>query len=864
MQLLERELPLSALAAYAQEARQGDGRLVLVAGEAGVGKSALAEQLQYDLPDARWCWGACDGLFTPRPLGPLFDLADQLDGELLELCRARAPRDELFAALLRQVSDPGTLHVVVVEDVHWADEATVDLLRFLGRRLANAAVLLIATYREEDLTAIDPLRAALGELVRQRATRRVELAPLSADAVRHLAGRSGLDPAELYRLTGGNPFYVTEVLQSGMSEVPAAARDAVLARLAGLSGQAREVLDAAALIGTRSDLRLAESVTKCSPPVLDEVLASGLLTGDGAWLRFRHEIARLAVEQAITVHRRGVIHARILAALQAAGCDDDAQLAFHAEGAGDGPAALRYATAAAHRAAELASHREAVAQFERALRFAGAADPASAAGLYDGLAYEVGLLDRWQDAADAGESALALWRLTGDQVRESVTLRQLSHTMWRLCRGREAAAAAQAAVAILEPLGPSTDLAWAYANLAVHRMTEAAYDSAIELAQQAQVIAESLGVPEVLSGALNTQGCAAAAIGGEWASHMRRALQIAVDGRLQAQAGRAFANLHALYSGQRRFAEAEQCFADGIAYCDEHDIGTYGTCLRGERTSVLEKMGRWQESVSLGEELLTHSGASPVNRINPLVSLGKVLARQGEPGVWKCLDEATASADGTREPPFVVLVRLARAEAYWLEGKRDLATREAELADDVCAGCDAWERGAIAVWLRRTASRRPPRGELAEPYRLQIEGDWEKAARAWISLGCPYEAALALYDSGEEAGLREALRIFTDLGASAAAQLTRQKMRLLGIRSIPAGPRTATRAHPLGLTRREREVLDLICAGHTNAEIAAKLFISAKTVDHHVSAVLAKLDAPTRGVAASHAARLGLVGAAEI
>jgi predicted ATPase len=138
MQLLERELPLAALAAYAQEARQGNGRLVLVAGEAGVGKSALVEQLQYELADARWSWGACDGLFTPRPLGPLFDLADQLDGELLELCRARAPRDEMFAALLRQVSEPGMLNVVVVEDVHWADEATVDLLRFLGRRLANA------------------------------------------------------------------------------------------------------------------------------------------------------------------------------------------------------------------------------------------------------------------------------------------------------------------------------------------------------------------------------------------------------------------------------------------------------------------------------------------------------------------------------------------------------------------------------------------------------------------------------------------------------------------------------------------------------------------------------------------------------
>ena len=162
MQLLERGASLAALAEYAHEARFGDGRLVLVAGEAGIGKSALVEQLRNDLPDARWLWGACDGLFTPRPLGPLLDIAGQADGELDELCRAGAAREDLFRALLRQISEPGTLNAVVIEDVHWADEATVDLLQFLGRRLRNAPALLIATYRGEDVAAEDPLRAALG------------------------------------------------------------------------------------------------------------------------------------------------------------------------------------------------------------------------------------------------------------------------------------------------------------------------------------------------------------------------------------------------------------------------------------------------------------------------------------------------------------------------------------------------------------------------------------------------------------------------------------------------------------------------------------------------------------------------------
>jgi DNA-binding CsgD family transcriptional regulator/tetratricopeptide (TPR) repeat protein len=863
MSLLEREPQLTSLAGYAREARRGDGRLVLVAGEAGVGKSALVEQLQRDVPDARWSWGACDGLFTPRPLGPLFDLADQLGGELLDLCRAGAPREELFGALLRQVSEPGGLDVLVVEDIHWADEATVDLLRFLGRRIRDAAVLLIVTYRDDGLAAGDPLRLALGDLATQRTTRRVGLAPLSVGAVRVLAGESGLEPAALYRLTGGNPFYVTEVVQAGAGEVPPSARDAVLARVARLGGEARGVLDAAALTGTRVEVRLVELVTACSPLAVDELLESGLLAGDGAWLRFRHEIARLAVEQAVAAHRRTAIHARILGALGGLGCDDDARMAFHAEAAGDGPAVLQYAPRAARRAAELRSHREAAAQFERALRFTVEADPATVAGLHDGLAYEVSLLDRWQDAADARERALELWRAVGDRLREGDTMRRLSRTMGHLCRGRDAVAAAEAAVSILEPLGPSAELAWAYATLATQRLMDDEHEASIDLALRAQMIAKPLGVPEVLSDALNTQGCAAACIGRPWSGLVRRALEIALSQHLEEQAGRAYANMYSMHSGLRLFAEGEQYYLDGLAYCDEHDITTYATCLRGERTNALERTGRWDESLALSRELLSRAGPSPINRLCPLNRIGTIRARRGEPGVWEYLDEAAQAADGTGEPQQIVPVRLARAEAYWLDAKPIDAVREAELADDVSAHCDEWERGEVAVWLQRTGSARPPRGELAEPYQRHIDGYQEKAAQLWTDLGCPYEAAMALLDATEEAALRQALAIFTSLGASAAARITRQKMRQLGIRSIPAGPRTATRAHPLGLTRREREVLGLICSGHTNAEIAAQLFISAKTVDHHVSAVLAKLGTPTRNAARSRATRLGLVSGAE-
>jgi DNA-binding CsgD family transcriptional regulator/tetratricopeptide (TPR) repeat protein len=861
--LLEREAQLAALASYAGEARKAQGRLVLVAGEAGVGKSALVEQLQRDLPEAAWFWGACDGLFTPRPLGPLFDIAAKLGGELLELSRAGAPREELFGALLRQVSEPDALHVVVVEDIHWADEATIDLLRFLGRRIRDATVLLVATYRDEGLTANDPLRIALGDLATQRSVRRISLAPLSAGATAVLAAGCGLEASVLYGLTGGNPFYVTEVVQSGMGQVPPSARDAVLARVARLDTGARDVLDAAALIGARVELGLLEAVTGSPSPAVDDLLAAGLLTGDGAAAKFRHEIARLAVQDAIAVRRRGEIHARILDALRGLGCDDDARLAFHAEAAGDGAAALSHAAAAARRAAALGSHREAAAQFERALRFSGGLDPAAVAGLYDGLARELAPLDRWQDAADAGERALALWQAAGDRLREGDTMRHLARAMGSLCRGTDAATLAEASVATLGPLGPSIELARAYVNLAGQRMLDGESAAAIGLAARAEDIAETLGDAEVLSGALNTEGCARASLGQEWTSQLERALDIAVSARLPEQAGRAFTNISGTYGDHRQFAEAERYFAAGVAYCDEHDITTYARCLRSDWITALERTGRWADAEALSMELLSRRNPSPLNRLNPLKLLGLIRARRGEPGAWDHLDQAMSYAGGTGEPQHIVPVRLARAEAFWLEGRLDEAAREAGRADDVSAGSDQWDRGAVAVWLRRTGSGRGPRGTVTEAYQRELDGDPRAAARLWQDLGSPYEAALALLGSREEDALREALPILAGLGATVTVRVARQTMRTLGFRSIPAGPRTATRAHPLGLTRREHEVLNLIVDGRTNAEIARQLFISAKTVDHHVSAVLAKLGVPDRNAAATHAARLGLAGVAE-
>lgn len=878
VRLVERESQQAELAGHAAEAASGAGRLVLVSGEAGVGKTALLDAVRRDVPTARWSWSACDGLFIPRPLGPLLDLAEQLGGELLERCKAGdAERDELFRVLLRELGSTAAPDIVVVEDVHWADEATLDLLRFLARRLRDTCVTLIVTYRDDE-TVPDPLRVALGDLAAQPSTRRIRLTPLSPDAVRRLAEGSGFEPDDVFRLTAGNPFYVTELLQSKAEGVPASARDVVLARTTRLEDRARAALDVAALVGTKVELPLLAALTYSAG--LDGLLSSGLLIADGTWLRFRHEIARLAVAEAIPVHRSHLIHRQVLDALRAQHCDDEARLAYHAEAAGDAAAVLQFAPAAARRASRLGAHCEAAAQFARALRFADRADPADRAELYEGLADELSLLDRFEQAENAAGRALSLWREIGDRQREGAALARQSRIAWNLCRGQDAVAAARAALTVLEPLGPTPELATAYATVANQRLLYADYDAAMLMARRAQDLAEKFGATDVLSGALNTEAASAAGLGLAWVDRMHRALEIALAGDHQDQASRAYANLAGISEGQFRFADAERYLAEGIAYCDEHDATTYVNCMRGEQANVFERTGRWDEAVALSHQLLREA-TSPANRQCALVRLGVIQARRRdstiplEPEVWQYLDEAAATADEQGEPPYQVAAHLARAEAHWLAGHAAQARREAESAAGPGATCTPSERGAVAAWLRRTGSTLPIHGQIAEPYQHLLDASTTTttstststststdaarsamhAASIWTDLGCPYEAGLALLDSGQESLLHEAFHIFTDLGATATAQLTRRELRRRGARSIPTGPRSATKAHPLGLTRRQHDVLGLIADGHTNAQIAERLFISAKTVDHHVSAILAKLQAPDRATAGRIARR---------
>jgi DNA-binding CsgD family transcriptional regulator/tetratricopeptide (TPR) repeat protein len=507
----------------------------------------------------------------------------------------------------------------------------------------------------------------------------------------------------------------------------------------------------------------------------------------------------------------------------------------------------------------LASHREAVAQFQRALRFAAGMEPDVVAGLYDGLADELKLVDRGQEAAEACERALGLWHDAGDRLREGDALRRLSRMLWDLCRNGEAFAAAEAAVSVLEPLGSSVELAWAYATSATLRMLSSQNATAADLAVRAQQIAEQLGALDVLSDALNTQAVCAANRGADWSALMDRALEVALSGGFPKQAARAYQNSCHFYSSMRQFGKVEKYLTAGIGYCDEHDLIFSATCLRSELADVLERTGRWERSVALSTEILDSARATPISQLCSLTRIGLIRARRSEPGSWEYLDKANIAADAAGQTYQMVSIHLARAEAYWLEGKLSEAAHEAERASDVVTGCEAWTRGAVAVWLTRTGSARSPSGDVAEPHELELDGRRTQAAQIWTELGCPYDAAMALTGAWDAETLNQAFKTFDSLGVFPAARMIREKLRLIGAPSLPARPQAATRAHPVGLTQREHEVLALISAALTNDEIAVRLAISSKTVENHVTAVLKKMGARNRTAAAQRAAQLGLI-----
>jgi DNA-binding CsgD family transcriptional regulator len=851
MPLLEREAPLAALADHWAEARQGHGLFVCVAGEAGVGKTSLVREFARRISDARILTGTCDSMSTPRPLGPLMDVAAELGGDISRALEGSGDPAAAFAALLAELGARPT--VLIVEDAHWADAATIDLLRFLSRRIGARRALLTVTFRDDELGSQHPLRVLLGDLAGSADVRRIALRPLSQAAVQTLAAGTGVDALALFRQTGGNPFFVTELLNSPGSSLPETVRDAVLARAARLRADARGLLELAAVSGTTAEPSVLAEILG-EKPATEPCIESGLLRWDGESISFRHDLARQAVLALIPPDRMRHWHARILEALRRgpAAARDLATLSHHAAGSGDSAAVLEFAVAAAREAAALRSHREAAAQYGRALEFAAQQPPAERATLLEAYSFECYLTRRMADAIEARSEAAAIRQQLGDGLRHGDDLRWLSRLKWFSGLREEAERWGRRAIETLEALPPGRELAAAYSNQS--QLSMLAYDvgPALRWGRKARAIARRIGDRAIECHARINIATTRLTLGDArgWAE-LEHCHELARSLGLEDDTARSLANLISYAVTQRRLGRAEGYLREGIAYTTEHDLDAYRVYFLGWRAVYELHRGQLEAAARDAQAALQHATVTPVHKVLPLSVLGRVRARRGDARVWPPLDEALELAIGTGELQRIGPARIARAEAAWLAGDDQRARAEAESGLELAlTRKEPWVAGELLSWANRAGlSIRPPRW-CAAPFREQALGRNAAALRQWKRLGCPFEAAWALADVGTEQHLRRAFAELEKLGMLAATARVARMLRDLGAPAVPRGRRASTRAHPAGLTVREAEILGLLAEGLRNADIGRRLFISAKTVDHHVSAILAKLGVRSRAEAA--------------
>lgn len=870
--LLEREGFLTELSELLRRASEADGRLLFLAGEAGIGKSELVRAFRTGdavrASGAQVLVGACDSLSTPRPLGPLLDMATEPSFPLDRQAIAGPHRHEVFATILDHLRVTPKVLVVVFEDVHWADEATLDLLRYLGRRLDGAKALLIASYRDDEVGHAHPLRRLLGDLATTRSFERMRLTRLTPAAVAELAKDTPIDPLALYRRTGGNPFYVTEVVASGEGGVPARVSDAVLARAARLAAVDRTALDACAVIGFRFQPWLVAAVVGQDVDAaasLDRSVQAGMLFTHDAKLGFRHELTREALLEALSFVRKRELHERILAALRAAGSNDLSSLAHHAEGAADGAAIRAYAPAAGRLAQRSGAHREAAAQFARALRFARDLPADEHVELLQAFATESMATDDNLAAQEAWGQALEIRARQGSELERAKILAFLAHSHFRQGHNQRMRERMATALEILEGSPPSVEHGFVRAYHANFLMLERDNRAAITEGERALALALEYDDRPTQALAYDVVGSARILLG-EYERGEQDLLQCLRTGReleRDDHVANAYVDLGSALGEMYRFERAEAYLQEGIAFCSERDLDFSQRYMESWLALTWVFTGAWDEAEALAGEVLRRPRASPITRIMALVALGRLRARRGDGDPWPELDEALELAERTATLQRVAPVRAARAEARFLAGESEQAAIEAAACYDLARAHEhPWHVGELAYWQHAAEQafdlgRQEP-ATIATPYAHEFRGDLTAAAAAWEALGCPYEMARTLSASALNEPLERARVTLQGLGAEPLLKLVTAKMRTLGY-PVPRGPAALTAANPANLTKREAEIVKLVAQGLTNQEIAERLYRSVRTVDHHVSAILAKLEVGNRLEAAQKATRLGLV-----
>ncbi len=870
VELLEREAASAALFGALAEARQGSGGVVLVAGEAGIGKTSLVRSfIDHAAGIDRFLHGGCDPLETPRPLGPLIDAAQAIDRNLARRIAAGLPRAEAFAAALDLIDGVDGTTVFLLEDLHWADDATLDLFTFLSRRMEDRRALLVATFRSDEVDASHPLRIRLGD-ADVSLKGRLDLEPLTAPAVAALigtrsSGTSALDPEHVHRATGGNPFFVSEMVAAAAGTadtqrgVPTTVRDAVIARASRLHESARDMLDVASVVPGAAPPWLlhaiAASTAASAEDGLSRCLQLGLLRerGDGT-IEFRHELARHAIEESIGLARRRQLHAAALAAIRAIDViPDHGRLAHHAAGADDGLAVTMHAPLAAADAVEIGAYREAAGFLRSALRYGHLIGPARRSEIVIEYGDVLTTLGEYEDAHDAYLRAVAEAQALGAAELQAKAYIASGRALWGLGRQPTYLDHLDRAEHLLgadPPLTPT--LAQLQGARCREHMLAREHEAAEAHGRQAMDLATRLEDARLYAEVAIQSGISRCMAGDDnGLSRVRRGIDVAAEQGADTLIALGHSQIGSGYGELRRYDVAIPALRDGIAFGDARELTSYTLYLHAWLARCELEIGAWEAAADRVSALVANPRCLGNTRLVALVTLAWLRSRRGDPGVVELLDEALDLARRSQHVQRLWPVAACRAEHAWVHDRLEDELGVVEEAYSMAAGIGyrpAMEE--LSHWLTLAARDIDVESDAGRtPFALSADGRFAEAAEQWRERGCPYEEATAQLLTGDKARIRAAFRMFDDLGAGPLRIRAAERLRALG-EPVPRGPNRATAGNPHQLTAREMDVLDQIPTGATNAEIANALGISERTVAHHVSRILSKMAVKTRAEAA--------------
>jgi len=707
MELVERDGFLTLMQKTFDEVRTSEGHCILISGEAGIGKTSLVREFsKKNKEDCRIYLGACDALFTPRPLAPIYDIALQIKDDSW----VTDDRSILFTGIFRELENQKKATLIIVEDIHWADEATFDFLKFFIRRITRLHCLLLVTYRDNEIHSSHPLRTVLGQLPPDFFTR-LQLTPLSSGAVETMAAEKGYKGKDVYSISGGNPFYVNEILASYSTGIPDNIKDSILSVYNRQNEKTKQVWQILSVIPSGLEVKYLEKLEPYFSEAIHDCLDTKILIMTGVLISFKHELYRRTIETSLSPVIRRDINKRMLDILveNSEQPREMERIIHHAKNASENEVVVKYAPLAAREASSVGAHIEAAKLYLTAIEYYQEKDKNILIDFYKAYAYECYLTNQVKEGIIYIGKSLNFLELKNDIVGISTCLHLLSWLWWFDGNGKKAIDTARKSIDLLANQPLSSTTAMAFAHLGRLKMLSDETEECLLWSEKAMAMAKELANEEILCYTLNSIGSVLAkniSTRKKGLEFLQESMDVAVKIHHEEYIGHAYANLAANAVRMKDYVNAKKILEAAKQFLEERDIDLGTKYLLAYETRLALETGNWAKANSIASNFINNDDLPPIGKIGVLIVAATIKMRRGEADAAPLLLEAMDKASNTGEPQRIAPTLTAILEYEWITGQRVI---ENPVLDDAINMIEQkgniYENSAFAFWLFKARNK---------------------------------------------------------------------------------------------------------------------------------------------------------------